>query len=70
MKPVLEKVVLVGKTVTGIKFKVIKRNFVGVIRKPESAGVGNAVIFAINTALMQVIILPSLRDLNDVMKSR
>ncbi|CDG96846.1 conserved hypothetical protein [Xenorhabdus bovienii str. puntauvense] len=70
MKPVFEKVVLVGKTVTDIKFKVIKRNFVGVVRKPDPAGVGNAVIFAINTELMQVIILPSLRDLNDIVKKR
>ncbi len=48
VKPVLEKVVLVGKTVTGIKFKVTQRNFVEVIRKSDPAGVGNAVIFALN----------------------
>ncbi|AWK42122.1 hypothetical protein AA106_12370 [Photorhabdus laumondii subsp. laumondii] len=70
VKPVLEKVVLVGKTVTGIKFKVTQRNFVGVIRKSDPAGVGNAVIFALNTELMQMIILPSLHDLNDIVQSR
>ncbi|KLU14619.1 hypothetical protein AFK69_14980 [Xenorhabdus sp. GDc328] len=70
VQPVLEEVVFIGKTITGIKFKVIKRNFVGVVRKPDPTGVGNAVIFALNTELMQVIILPSLRNLNDVMKSR
>ncbi len=41
----LEKVVLVGKTVTGIKSKVIQRDFVRVIRKCNPTGVENAVIF-------------------------
>ncbi len=69
MEPVFEKVVLVDKTVTGIKFKIINCNFVGIIRKPDPTLVGNAIIFALNTELMQVIILPSLRDLNDIVKS-
>ncbi len=58
MNPVFEKVVLVGKTVTGIKFKVIQHDFVRIVRKPNPTGVGNTVIFAINTELMQMIILP------------
>ncbi|KHD27178.1 hypothetical protein LH67_20355 [Xenorhabdus nematophila] len=65
-----KKVVLISETITGFKLKIIKRDFVRVIRKRNPTRIGNAVIFAINMELVKVIVMSSLSDLNDKVKSR
>lgn len=68
MKPVLKEVVFIGKAITSTKTKIINYDPERVIHKAYSTLVRDTVIFAVNMKLVQVVIAPALRDLENEVK--